>query len=146
MPRLPILLLSAALLLIGVPAQAGVPPDEQSVPPDSTVLLRIGHAFGAANVDSLLVDAADRIDLVIFGRGALCSRTQAAFVMQDFFRKHPPERASFQEQAHSEDSRSVIGTYWPEGAPSPIHIFVRLRELDDRWEIRSIRIERPTRR
>lgn len=115
-------------------------------PPDSTVLLRIEAAFRSGNPAALLVDAAEPVDLAIFGQGASYTRSQAALVLLDFFRRHPPAQVAFEEEVVSEDRRSVIGTYREASTAEPAAVFVRLRARGGRWEIRSIRIERTGRR
>lgn len=109
--------------------------------PDSLALARIEAGFKAGNPGILLTDAADPIDIAIYGHGASYSRSQAALVLLDFFRRHPPEQVTIREEVAAEDRRSVIGHYYAVGAREPASIFVRMRMRDGRWEVRSIRIE-----
>jgi hypothetical protein len=115
-------------------------------PLDSTVSSRVEAAFRSGNPALILADAADPIDLAIFGHGASYTKSQAAVVLLDFFRRHPPAQVSFEDEVVSENRRSVIGTYLEVGAAEPAAVFVRLRARGNRWEIRSIRIERNGRR
>ena len=109
---------------------------------DSTTLVRVERAFRSADVESLLNGAADRIDVIIFGKGASYSRAQAALVLSDFFRRNPPGRVSFEQEVLAEDRRSMIGQYWvASGSSTPVAVFVRLRARGPRWQLRSIRIE-----
>lgn len=120
-------------------AYAQVPP----VPSDSTALDRVEDAFRAGSADALLDGAADRLDVIIFGKGASYSRAQARLVLSDFFRRNPPGRVSFEQEVLAEDRRSVIGQYWvAEDHAEPISVFVRLWARGSRWQLRSIRIER----
>lgn len=113
-----------------------------SVAPDSTTLDRVERAFRSGNVESLLDGSADRLDVIIFGKGASYSRAQAALVLTDFFRRNPPGRVSFEQEVLAEDRRSMIGQYWvAEGNGEPVSVFVRLRARGPRWQLRSIRIE-----
>jgi hypothetical protein len=114
--------------------------------PDTLVLARVESAFRAGDAASLLAEAAEPVDLAIFGQGASYTRSQAALVLQDFFRRHPPAQVAFEEEVVSENRRSVIGHYREAGGAAPSAVFVRLRARGDRWEIRSIRIERAGRR
>ncbi len=110
---------------------------------DSTMLDRVEHAFRSGNVETLLDGAADRLDVIIFGKGASYSRAQAALVLTDFFRRNPPGKVSFEQEVLAEDRRSMIGQYWvAEGDAEPVSVFVRLRARGARWQLRSIRIER----
>lgn len=110
---------------------------------DSTALGWVEQAFRTAHVDMLLDGAADRLDVIIFGKGASYSKAQAALVLQDFFRRYPPARASFEQEVLAEDRRSMIGEYWvAEDHAEPVAVFVRLRARGSGWQLRSIRIER----
>lgn len=109
---------------------------------DSTTLARVERAFRSGNVNTLLDGAADRLDVIIFGKGASYSRAQAALVLTDFFRRNPPGRVAFEQEVLAEDRRSMIGQYWvAEGNGEPVSVFVRLRARGPRWQLRSIRIE-----
>jgi hypothetical protein len=116
----------------------------QSPPPsDSTAFDWVERAFRTTRVDVLLDGAADRLDVIIFGKGASYSKAQAALVLQDFFRRHPPARVAFEQEVLAEDRRSMIGEYWvAEDHAEPISVFVRLHARDSGWQLRSIRIER----
>ena len=120
-------------------AYAQAPP----VLPDSTALDRVEDAFRAGSADALLDGASDRLDIIIFGKGASYSRAQAALVLTEFFRRNPPVRVTFEQEVLAEDRRSMIGEYWvAENHAEPISVFVRLRARGPRWQLRSIRIER----
>lgn len=115
----------------------------QSPPADSTALGRVEDAFRSGSPDALLAGAADRLDIIIFGKGASYSRAQAALVLTDFFRRNPPGRVMFEQEVLAEDRRSMIGEYWvAEDHAEPISVFVRLHARGARWQLRSIRIER----
>jgi hypothetical protein len=114
----------------------------QAASPDSTTLVRVERAFRSGDVDNLLDGSADRLDVIIFGKGASYSRAQAALVLSDFFRRNPPGRVSFEQEVLAEDRRSMIGQYWvANGDSDPVAVFVRLRARGPRWQLRSIRIE-----
>lgn len=147
--------LIALLVLLGVPAlgnngaahaQRLLTSTGGSVAGDTLVLDRIEASFRAGDAGALMASAGEPIDLAIFGHGASYSRSQAVLVLLDFFRRHPPEEVSFQEEVVGEDRRSVVGQYREVGSEEASAIFVRLRARAGRWEIRSIRIERSSRR
>lgn len=112
---------------------------------DSTAVGIVKDAFRAGDVEALLDGAGDRVDIAIFGHGASYSRAQAALVLVDFFRKHPPDSVEFEEEVVAEDRRSVIGRYWEAGDAEPVAVFVRLHARGDGWQLRAIRIERDLR-
>lgn len=111
--------------------------------PDSTALDRVEDAFRSGSADALLAGAADRLDVIIFGKGASYSRAQAVLVLTEFFRRNPPGRVTFEQEVLAEDRRSMIGEYRvAEDHAEPISVFVRLRARGPHWQLRSIRIER----
>ena len=111
--------------------------------PDSTALVRIAQAFRSGDVEALLEGSAERLDVIIFGKGSSYSLEQATLVLTDFFRRNPPARVEFQEEVLAEDRRSMIGAYWVvEGGEEPVSVFVRLRARGPHWQLRSIRVER----
>lgn len=127
-------------------AQRGTPAVSFSAAADSSVLALLESGFRAGNPGALLAHAADPVDVAIYGHGASYSRSQAALVLLDFFRRHPPAHVSLREEVAGEDRRSVIGQYRDASGGPPSAVFVRLRARDGHWEIRSIRIERAGRR
>ena len=108
---------------------------------DSTVLAQIEHAFRSSDVEALLSRAANRVDVVIFGKGASYSREQATLVLLDFFRRNPPRRVIFEQQVLADDRRSMVGHYQIAGGEEPVSISVRLRERGGEWQVRAVRIE-----
>lgn len=109
---------------------------------DSTALVEVERAFRSANPAALLEGAAERVDVVIFGKGASYSRAQAGLVLLDFFRRNPPRNVAFEQQVLAEDRRSMIGQYWVAGGDGPMTISVRMRARGEDWQVRAIRIER----
>lgn len=104
------------------------------------VLQQVGVAFAEGDARVLLGTAADRLEIGIFGANTLFSRAQALYVMQEFFREHPPERFAFQEYMKTNGSWFAAGTYWHQPGER-LQIYVRLRERGQHWELREIRIE-----
>lgn len=106
------------------------------------MLGQVQRAFQSADVEALLYGAAERVDVVIFGKGASYSRAQASLVLLDFFRRNPPRDVAFEQQVLAEDRRSMIGYYWGADGAEPMAISVRMRARGEGWQVRSIRIER----
>lgn len=131
------------LLLLGLgPAWLPGGPASAYAQDDSTALVEVEAAFRSADVEALLDGAAERVDVVIFGKGASYSRAQAALVLLDFFRRNPPLNVAFEQQVIAEDRRSMIGQYWVADGGDPMAVSVRLRARDEGWQVRAIRIER----
>lgn len=108
---------------------------------DSTVLAQIESAFRSSDAEALLSRAANRVDVVIFGKGASYSREQATLVLLDFFRRNPPRQVSFEQQVLADDRRSMVGHYRMAGAEAPVSVSVRLRARGSQWQVRAVRIE-----
>lgn len=137
-----LLVLFSTLLLVSPPA-AMAQAERVAAMPDSTALLHIERAFRAADPEALLDGAADRIDIVVFGKGESYSRTQATLVLGDFFRRHPPRQVIFEQEVLAEDRRSLVGRYWTTGGgEEPVGVTVRLRMREARWQLRGIRVDR----
>lgn len=134
------LVLPLVCLLSAPAAQSQFSLSTAPVEPDST-LQQIEHCFLKGDSVVLLNLAAESIDIALFGEGATYSRSQATRVLQDFFRRYPPESVILREEVASDDRRSLVGEYHPSGAAEPSTVFVRLRARGGQWEIRSIRVE-----
>jgi hypothetical protein len=124
------LLASAVSILPSARAQSG-----------EAVLEQIQAGFNRGDARLVLDQSADRLELAITGTGTLFSRSQATYVLQDFFRQFPPDRFSLLEPANTNGSWFAGGTYWSGQSERPFSVYVRIRMRDDRWELREIRIE-----
>ncbi|GEM_PF-1753180 len=97
-----------------------------------------------ADVASLSEVAADRIDLTILGTGEVLSRSQARYVLQNFFRTYPPTEVSVDETSPSQGNWFASGHYWYEGSTEPMTIYVRMRSTAaGGWELRELRFGMP---
>ncbi|MEL7363573.1 MAG: DUF4783 domain-containing protein [Bacteroidota bacterium] len=108
---------------------------------DTLLVPHFEAAFGDGNAEALLESAAPRLELSIFGRASFYSRTQALFVMRDFFRRYPPESVSFRDQSIGENTRTLLGQYKELGG-GRCRVAVRLRWRADAWEVRAVRLDR----
>ncbi len=130
--------------LSGVGAQASLTDRLERDASDETVDL-VTAAFESADYEALLDLAQRRVEIMILGKGARYSHSQAEMVLRNFFRQHPPERVELTEQSATDDDRAAMGQYWAESGESPLSIHVGFRvSRDDEWQLGSIRIERPS--
>jgi hypothetical protein len=127
---------AAALLLLTVSLTGGAPASSQD-----DVLQRVISGLERADPDAVLVDAAGRVEIVLFGQGGMFRRAQAEHVLRDFFRRYPPERVAFSAPSSSEDGQSATGRYWPRSGGAPLNVRVLHRRVNDDWELSSIRID-----
>jgi len=92
-------------------------------------------------VASQAAAAAERVELALPGRTKLYSRAQATYVLEDFFRQHPPERFTLGRTSKVAGSWIAAGVYWYRQGEDPFQVYLRLRQKDRRWVLREIRIE-----
>ncbi|MFN3596414.1 MAG: DUF4783 domain-containing protein [Rubricoccaceae bacterium] len=132
------LLLAACAVLAAAQPSAQIQADE--------ALARAGQALEAGDANALLSGAAERIEVVIFEQGGRYRQAQAAHVLRDFFRRHPPERVAFSERSTSDEGRTAIGRYWTRegGTPLSVRLVHQQRGRGGEWQLVGIRIERPS--
>ncbi len=133
MPRWWIVGFSMALLAAG--------PVGRAVAQTQHGIGKVRDAFAQGDARALLGDASDRIEIALLGRSRLYSRAQAFYVMQDFFRRYPPEGFTLQSQAQEQGSWFATGRYRYKHAEQPLLVYLRLRLKSDQWELREMRIE-----
>ena len=109
---------------------------------DDALLARLEGAFAQGDVAALLEEAAERLDLTVLGASAVYSRAQAQYVMENFFRDHPPVRFRFQDPSRRDENWFAAGQYVYGSEEHALWIYVRLRWQGARWELREIRIDR----
>lgn len=108
-------------------------------------LARVEAGLRDGDPDAVLADASERIEVVLFGQGGMFRRAQATHVLRDFFRRYPPSRVVFAEQASSDDGQTAIWRYWSEDGGAPLTVRVLHREIsEDEWELVWIRIDQRT--
>lgn len=141
--------LLSSLLTVGILLVAGALPlaaQEEHVDSDSA-LVRVQLGLEETNANEVLIDAGDRVEVVLFGEGGIYRRGQAVSVLEDFFRRFPPDSVSFSERSTIDDSRSTIGRYYPRDGSPPLIIRVQHRvesPADSLWKLIGIRVDRPS--
>ena len=116
--------------LAGGPAQA-----------QEAALDRVQVAFADGDADAVLADAADRVEIALLGQSKLYSRAQATYVMEDFFRRYPPDVFTLDNSAGDEANWFATGRYRYKHADKPLHVYLRLRQKAERWELLEVRVE-----
>lgn len=130
----------ASVLSMSARAQSA---DGNSDQAGSAALQEICQALRAGSVDPLMDRAADRVDLTIFGSSELLSRSQAKYVLMDFFRSYPPTRVEVHETSPSDGNWFASASYWYEGGDGPLTVYLRMRAKSaDDWELRELRFGR----
>ncbi len=126
-----------ATLVIGLPGgfMAGPALAQQAA------LDQVQEAFSAGDADALLGEAADRVEIALLGRSKLYSRAQATYVMEDFFRRYPPETFTLHNNAQDDGNWFATGRYQYQHAEQPLQVYLRLHLKDKQWQLREVRIE-----
>ena len=114
---------------------------EEVADPEDEVLDAIAEALAGGNAKSLLATTSGRVEVWIFGRGALYSRSQALYVLQSFFDEYPPDDCAFDEHSHSKGNQFAMGRYAVKHRDAPLSVYVHLRATPTGWELREIRFE-----
>jgi hypothetical protein len=106
-----------------------------------TPLVEIREALRRGDAQALLAVAAERVEIALLGRSTLYSRSQATYVLQDFFRHYPPKRFVLINDSRAGGSWFAVGRYEVQGGDQPLDVYLRLRARGGGWELREVRIE-----
>lgn len=108
----------------------------------AAALEAVEDAVAAGNAEALLGKASDRVEIALFGSSTLYSRSQAMYVMKQFFQDYPPVQFSLQHTSIAVGNWFASGLYFYAASDRPLRVYVRLRARGDvGWEVREIRIE-----
>jgi len=105
------------------------------------LLSRVELGLEAADAEAVLTDAPARVEIVLFGQGGMFRRAQAIHVLEDFFRRYPPDGVSFSEPSSSDDGQSATGRYRLRTGGAALNVRVLHRLDGEEWELASIRID-----
>lgn len=113
---------------------------KESVEVGSATLERIKETLLRGDFDGLVQNFSDRVDLTIFGTSELLSRSQAKYVVKEFFRRYPPRQVILNKTTPSDGNWFASASYWHHDSVEPFLINIRMRAVDGRWELRELRI------
>ena len=102
-------------------------------------LSQIEQGLRKGEVALLLPYLHDPVEIAISGRAKMYSRTQAEYVLKDFFKSHPPKGFTFMHRGRSENVLYAIGTYHAQGGQWDVSIFGRVER--GRYQIEQLRLE-----
>ena len=105
-------------------------------------LKRVTRFFAQGDADALMEHAGERVDVTLLGSSDLFSRSQATYVVRDFFRHFPPARLDLNETSATEGNWFAAGRYWYQNGDAPLSVYLRLSVSNSEWELREIRISR----
>lgn len=103
----------------------------------SDVLNNVKTAMKTGSSKELTKHFHEVLEMVIDGDPSDYSRTQAEFVLKDFFKKYPPTDFQYIHQGASKEGiRYAIGKYtYNDGA---FRVLLRAKEIDDAFKVYSI--------
>lgn len=139
---------TALILLLFLPGGALAQEDstDEELSAEREALQRIETAMVEGDARMLLTPAAERVELTIFDMRSFYSRTQALYVIQDFFGSYAPQQFSFEDISCREDRCSATGAYaHARSEEDMLRVYVRLGLREAEWTLQEIRIERNTR-
>jgi hypothetical protein len=125
------------MLLFGTAARAQEEP--------GVALARVQSAIERGDVDGIVSQASEQIEVAVFGSSRLYSKTQARYILTDFFGNYPPRGFRFEDPSTTSRGLFVEGTYRHAGDTTPLRIYVQLRRVGSKWLLRELLIEQPVR-
>lgn len=108
--------------------------------PDDLPLARLESAFRSGDVHAIMASAADRLEMAVMSSGMLYSRGQAVYVMDRFFREHPPQRFTLVDVAEADETWFATGHYLARGEERRHNVYLRLQRTAGAWQLVEIRI------
>ena len=100
------------------------------------------EAFAAGDAQGVLATATERVEVSLLGSSSQYSRSQAIYVLQKFFKDHPPRRFVWRESSTEEQNRFLMGRYWHETSKQPLPVILRLSRAEEGWQLQEVRIGR----
>lgn len=135
------------LVVGGFDARAQQRPETDTVSASGVpeaVVERVQSAFEDGNADLLLDDAADRVEVSLPGTRAYYSRSQAMYVLREFFDNHGPRRFATKDVSTAGTSFFITGRFWHVRSEQPFSVYTRFSGTDQA-QLQEVRIE-PVRR
>ncbi len=131
---------AVAAVLLALALVWARPSAAQEPPPEALEAVQRAIARGSAS--GVLAGAAEQVEVAVLGRSTVYSRSQALYVLSEFFKQHPPASVAFGRASEAEGSVFVPGAYTAAGAEAPFQVYLRLRQKGARLELKEIRFER----
>jgi len=94
-----------------------------SVP--SELVDRVSVAFQTGDVEQLLGETSSRIEVGLPGTRAYYSRSQAVYVLREFFKEHDPSRFTVDDVSEAGTSYFVTGRFWHSRSEQPMRVYTR---------------------
>ena len=102
-------------------------------------LAQIEQGLRKGDVEFILPYLHDPVEIAISGKAKMYSRTQATYVLKDFFKMHPPRGFTFMHRGRSENVLYAIGAYHGQGEQWDVSVFGRMER--GRYQVEQLRFE-----
>jgi len=86
---------------------------------------RVVAAFQAGDAQRLLGNTSARIEVGLPGTRAYYSRSQAVYVLREFFQEHDPVRFTVEDISQAGASYFVTGRFWHSRSEQPMNVYTR---------------------
>lgn len=113
--------------------------------PTQPELKQLEKAFSTGDVTALHAMFADRVEIAVFARSRLYSRSQARIVLKDLFDEYPPQHFELSTPSETSKGLFVAGTYRYSKDEEPFQVYVRLRKSGEKWALREILVDKAER-
>lgn len=100
----------------------------------------IQDAIEEGNAATLADRSSAYVEISILGTSTLYSRSQAGYILKEFFRENPSGPFAFQRRINVGNDWYMHGTYWNEARQETYRVELRLRMNNGTYEIKNIRI------
>lgn len=102
-------------------------------------LAQIEQGLRKGEMELILPYLHDPVEIAIGGKAKMYSRTQASYVLKDFFKMHPPRGFTFMHRGRSENVVYAIGAYHGQGEQWDVSVFGRMER--GRYQVEQLRFE-----
>ena len=102
-------------------------------------LSQIEQGLRKGEVKLILPYLHDPVEIAISGKAKMYSRTQAEYVLKDFFKSHPPRGFTFMHRGRSENVLYAIGAYHAQSEQWDVSVFGRIER--GRYQVEQLRFE-----
>lgn len=140
-----VLRLTMALLVVTVgvtAARAQSRDTARAASPRPPVVERVVGAFSEGSAERLLTPATDRVEVSLFGTRTVYSRSQASYVLRDFFDRYAPRRFVVDDVTETGPSYFVAGRYEHAQSDQPLQVYVRLiKQSGGTWGLHEVQVD-----
>ena len=132
------LIVLGLLFLASIPSQARMQDDIDHI------VLYIQQAIENGNAASLVNKSSSYVEVTLLGNSTMYSRSQAGYILKEFFRENPPSDFAFQRRLNVGNDWYVYGSYRNKTEKASYRMEIRIRRNGERYEIKNIRILKST--